>query len=55
MDDLRTTGVAETARMIADDGLPVAVQLVGRTDEEATLFSLAAQLEQARPWPIVAI
>jgi amidase len=39
---------------IASDGLPVAVQLVGRTDDEATLFSLSAQLEQARPWPLVA-
>ncbi|KQW49246.1 amidase [Nocardioides sp. Root1257] len=37
----------------AADGLPVAVQLVGRTDDEATLFSLAAQLERARPWPLV--
>ena len=27
---------------IAADGLPVAVQLVGRTDDEATLFSLSA-------------
>jgi len=39
---------------IAADGLPVAVQLVGRTDDEATLFSLSAQLEEARPWPLVA-
>ena len=39
---------------LAADGLPVAVQLVGRTDDEATLFSLSAQLEQARPWPLVA-
>lgn len=39
---------------IAADGLPVAVQLVGRTDDEATLFSLSAQLEQARPWPLTA-
>jgi amidase len=31
-------------------GLPVAVQLVGRPDDEDTLFSLAAQLESARPW-----
>lgn len=38
----------------AADGLPVAVQLVGRTDDEATLFALSAQLEQARPWPILA-
>ncbi|MCY7394620.1 MAG: amidase [Nocardioides sp.] len=36
------------------DGLPVAVQLVGRTDDETTLLSLSAQLEQARPWPLVA-
>ena len=32
------------------DGLPVAVQLVGRTGDEATLLSLSAQLEAARPW-----
>lgn len=32
------------------DGLPLAVQLVGRHDDEATLLSLAAQLEQVRPW-----
>jgi amidase len=36
------------------DGLPVGVQLVGPTDGEEVLFSLAAQLEQARPWPLVA-
>ena len=39
---------------LAEDGLPLAVQLVGRTDDEATLFSLSAQLEQSRPWPLVA-
>ena len=32
------------------EGLPLAVQLVGRPDAEATLLSLAAQLETARPW-----
>ena len=32
------------------DGLPRAVQLVGRPNDEATLVSLAAQLEAERPW-----
>jgi len=32
------------------DGLPLSVQLVARHGEEATLFSLAHQLEVARPW-----
>ncbi len=32
------------------DGLPRAVQLVGRPDDEATLLSLAGQIEDARPW-----
>ncbi len=30
--------------------LPLAVQLVGRPGDEATLLSLAAQIEGARPW-----
>ena len=34
----------------AVDGLPRAVQLVGRPNDEATLISLAAQLEADRPW-----
>ena len=34
----------------ADDGLPIGVHLIGRAGEEALLFRLAAQLEQARPW-----
>ena len=33
-----------------DDGLPLAVQLAGPPAGEALLLSLAAQLEQARPW-----
>jgi amidase len=33
-----------------DDGLPTAVQLAGRPADEATLLSLAAQLEASRPW-----
>ena len=31
-------------------GLPVAVQLVARFGDEATLLALGAQLERARPW-----
>jgi len=31
-------------------GLPLAVQLVGRYGDEATLFQLGGQLEMARPW-----
>ncbi len=33
-----------------DAGLPLSVQLGGRPGDEATLLSLAAQLESARPW-----
>ena len=32
------------------DGLPIGVQLVGRTGDEATLLALAGVLEQAMPW-----
>jgi Asp-tRNA(Asn)/Glu-tRNA(Gln) amidotransferase A subunit family amidase len=32
------------------DNLPIGVQFAGRFGDEATLFRLAAQLEQARPW-----
>lgn len=35
---------------ISADGLPEAVHLVGRPNDEATLVSLAAQLESVRPW-----
>ena len=33
-----------------EDGLPLAIQLIGRPLEEGTLLALAAQLESARPW-----
>jgi amidase len=32
------------------EGVPVGVQLVARTGEEATLLRLSAELERARPW-----
>ncbi|MGW4507694.1 amidase [Streptomyces sp. NPDC004436] len=33
-----------------EDGLPLAVQLVGRRDDEVSVLRVAAQLEEARPW-----
>jgi amidase len=33
-----------------DAGLPLSIQLVGRPFDEATLLSLSAQIEAARPW-----
>jgi amidase len=33
-----------------DDGLPIGTHFIGRFGDEATLFRLAAQLEEARPW-----
>ena len=32
------------------DGLPIGAQFIGRVGGEATLFRLAAQLEEAAPW-----
>jgi amidase len=38
---------------LGTDGLPLAVQLVGRIGDEPTLLGIAAQLERARPWPLL--
>ena len=38
---------------LGSDGLPLAVQLVGRHGDETTLLGVAAQLERARPWPLL--
>jgi len=37
-----------------DDGLPIGVQLVGPAGSEPRLLSLAAQIEELRPWPRLA-
>ena len=34
------------------DGLPLSIQLVGRVGAEETLYSLAGQIEAARPWSV---
>jgi amidase len=35
---------------MSSDGLPIGMMFTGRMSDEATLYRLAAQLEQARPW-----
>jgi amidase len=32
------------------EGLPLAMQIVGRQTDEVTIIGLAAQFEKARPW-----
>ena len=34
----------------SQDGLPIGVQFIGAPAAEETLISLAAQIEEARPW-----
>ncbi len=41
---------AAVPALLTDDGLPVAVQIAGRPNDEHTIVSLAAQLEAERPW-----
>ena len=45
----RTARRLRTGRA-SSTGLPLAVQLIARANDEATLLSLAAQLEHERPW-----
>ena len=42
--------ILRTAAGFGADGLPLSVQLVGRMGAEDTLYSLAGQIEAARPW-----
>jgi amidase len=34
----------------SEEGLPIGMQFVGRYGHEGTLFRLASQFEQAKPW-----
>jgi amidase len=47
---LGNPSMAVPAGIGAADGMPLSVQIVGRPGDEATLLSLAAQLEAERPW-----
>jgi amidase len=41
---------ASVPALLAADNLPIAVQLVGRPNDEHTIMALAAQVEAERPW-----
>lgn len=45
-----TGNPAMTVPLWWDAGLPIGAHFVGRFGDEATLFRLAGQLEEARPW-----
>ncbi|MCR9095238.1 MAG: amidase [bacterium] len=58
---LQTTGYTQLANLTGnpamsvplhwnEEGLPIGLQFMGRTDDEATLFRLAGQLERERPF-----
>jgi amidase len=47
---VNVTGLPAISLPLYNDGLPVAVQLIGRPAREDTLLALSAQLEQAVPW-----
>jgi amidase len=49
-DVLLTPTLAQPPQHWNAAGLPIGMQFVARMGDEATLFRLAAQLEQARPW-----
>ena len=36
------------------EGVPIGVQVVGRTYDDPTVFRIGAAIEQAQPWPLVA-
>jgi amidase len=42
---------ASVPALLNADGLPIAVQLVARPNDEHTIVALAAQIEVERPWP----
>jgi amidase len=41
---------ASVPALLDGDGLPIAIQLAGRPNDEPTIMALAAQIEAERPW-----
>jgi amidase len=39
--------------ILDNNGLPVGIQIIGRPAAEATLIALAAQMEAAKPFPVL--
>ena len=42
---------ASVPALLDGEGLPIAIQLAGRPNDEHTIVALAAQIESERPWP----